>query len=440
MRIRQVNEQTGVVQWARVKNVQVSGTKPVYEVKAGAFCVAGSLDHRVLTTAGWKTIGDLTTADFILTQKFGRPASERKDANRLKYLDGRWRAQWQREQRTRLQKENPSCRRCDNLGVEVHHVIPVYQAPERVYDPTNVTLLCSSCHQTEHKVQGWQDSGNHLYAAPAQVESVTYRGDEPTYDLEIDSEYPNFFANGVVVHNSRNSASSRAIPIRKRIKSVLFDCAFPLDWGRNKKGMQAGQPITGWKQFVARVAWRVGALLACGIAFTLDVLGLHKQIANRVLEPFLWHTVLVTSTEWDNYFAQRDSELAQPEIAAPSREMRKALAASIPKLVKKGEWHLPFIPATLADKPPTELADILMRIQISCARSARTSYLTQSGKIDYKEDLRLYNDLSTAEPEHGSPFEHACTPGSGKGNFVGWTQWRHHPARGAGQALVGFRK
>lgn len=226
---------------------------------------------------------------------------------------------------------------------------------------------------------------------------------------------------------SRNSASSRAIPIKKRIDSVMNDPAMPLEWGSNQRGMQAGEEVDEDAQRRARISWLTARDKAVSAVQALDEIGIHKQVANRLLEPFLWHTVIVSSTEWDNFFAQRCSPLAQPEIRVVAEKMQEVLHASEPQPLKVDQWHTPYLQA---DERNFSVDD---RIALSVARCARMSYLTHDGHRDHKADFDLYNRLATADPPHWSPMEHVATPlispdlypSNICGNFDGWGQWRH---------------
>lgn len=223
---------------------------------------------------------------------------------------------------------------------------------------------------------------------------------------------------------SRNSASSRAIPTVKLIERVRNDPAMPLEWGTNQRGMQPGEPASAEVAAFAEQAWLSARDRAANHAQLLLDVNVHKQIVNRLLEPFLWHTVIVSSTEWDNFFQQRCSPLAQAEIRAVAGAMRDALAASAPMPVAVGEWHTPLI------LPGEELElHTENRCRVSAARCARVSYLTHDGERDYHADLDLYTRLMTADPPHWSPLEHVATPAEARyralGNFRGWHQLRH---------------
>ena len=221
---------------------------------------------------------------------------------------------------------------------------------------------------------------------------------------------------------SRNSASSRAIPAHKMIKRVVETPAIPLAWPKEQSGMQGGESVDEQTAWEAENVWLDAADAAVLYAQRLVDLGIHKSLANRLLEPFLWHTVIVTATDYENFFKQRCSPLAQPEIRAVAELMMlEAYDRSTPKLVHYGEWHTPYV-----DKE--ESLSLLDAIAVSVARCARVSYLTHDGKRDPQEDINLYNKLIKADPPHLSPLEHVATPGNGyMGNFLGWKQWRHFP-------------
>jgi thymidylate synthase ThyX len=234
---------------------------------------------------------------------------------------------------------------------------------------------------------------------------------------------------------SRNSASSRAIPINKQIDKVLNDPAIPLSWGKNQKGMQAEEELDIESATAAKMNWLVARDMAVDQALILSKLGVHKQIVNRLLEPFLWHTAIVSSTEWDNFFMQRCSPLAQPEIQAVAYAISIAINDSLPNKLKQGDWHLPYISThelQITSELHSDVIDILRKVSV--ARCARVSYLTHDGERDIKEDLKMYERLAAALPPHSSPFEHVATPDTNVtkynkeifgGNFKGWTQMRH---------------
>ncbi len=239
---------------------------------------------------------------------------------------------------------------------------------------------------------------------------------------------PRFLLSQLNTHRqfSRNAASSRAIPTQKMLERIRQHPFVPEEWGTNQKGMQAGPSLSGESAEEARGAW-----LACRDDVIRSVerlheLGVHKQLANRLLEPFMWATVIVSSTEWANFFNLRCHEDAQPELQKVARMMADAMAGSSPQPVAVGQWHLPYI----QDDERTELP---LEVQQACsvARCARVSYLTHDGKRDIAKDRELYDRLLGGSGfGHWSPFEHVATPrpaeapDSREGNFRGWIQYR----------------
>jgi hypothetical protein len=232
---------------------------------------------------------------------------------------------------------------------------------------------------------------------------------------------------------SRNSASSRAIPVHKQMVTVAEEPAVPLLWPSERKGMQGGPPLPTYKARAARETWLRARDEMVECAETLTTLGVHKSVVNRLLEPFLPHTVIATATDWGDFYAQRTppqdggEPLAQSEIVAPALLMRKAYLASTPVELTLGQWHLPYLDDWELKSMPVEQAK-----QVSVARCARVSYLTQNGTRDVAEDITLHRRLVNANPPHWSPFEHVATPAAKdepvKGNFTGWHQLRHmHP-------------
>lgn len=233
--------------------------------------------------------------------------------------------------------------------------------------------------------------------------------------------YPRFIHSEIMTHRmfSRNAASSRAIPVEKMIKAVQDNPAMPVYWGLNKRGMQATEELDKQAQEQAKMLWLNARDAAVQQALTLHDLGLHKQVVNRVLEPFTHMTVILTATEYGNFFALRAHPDAQPEFQALAYLMLQEYMKSTPILLRPGSWHIPF-----GDNMPEGLTEEQM-LKIATARCARVSYLTFDGKIDPEKDYELHDSLK--ESGHFSPFEHSAyaAPGSPQvGNFVGFIQYR----------------
>ena len=243
--------------------------------------------------------------------------------------------------------------------------------------------------------------------------------------------YPRFIHSEFMTHRvfSRNASSSRAIPVAKMIEQVRTNPAMPIHWGANQPGMQANGEIENIEQ--AKELWLVAANTAANSAKEMMAIGLHKQVANRILEPFQRIHVIVTATEWNNFFELRIHPDAQPEIHELAQQMKAAMDASVPNLLKEGEWHLPYITDTdRNDIRAMGLSSSVLR-KLSAARCARVSYLTHDGQEpDIDKDLALYARLITMKPAHASPIEHQAMPDNSEkythlhGNFTGWIQFR----------------
>ncbi len=211
---------------------------------------------------------------------------------------------------------------------------------------------------------------------------------------------------------SRNSASSRAIPVEKRIAEVRTDPFVPEAFGRNQRGMQAGEALDDFNQNEARRDWLQAANFACDCAEMLASRGVHKQHANRLIEPYSWHKVIVSATEWSNFYHQRIHPDAQPEMRRTAEAMKAAMDASTPNIKPVGSWHLPLVFSDDWDYASIDHGndvDDATLVKLSVARCARVSYLTHDGKRDVAADLALYDKLLTGG--HMSPFEHAAVVG-----------------------------
>ncbi len=256
------------------------------------------------------------------------------------------------------------------------------------------------------------------YSARLLLDSISETGTRLT-TMEV--TFPRFVLPEFNTHRvySRNSASSRAVPTAKLIERALTEPAMPAEWGRNKPGMSASDVLSEEEAREAQRLWLEARDAAVAQARKLQDLNVHKQVLNRILEPFLWHTVIVTATEWENFFELRCSPSAQPEICTAALLMRDALANSHPTLVRDDEWHLPLI------QDDERALDIEEQKKISAARCARVSYLTHEGKRDIEKDLELCERLES--DRHLSPFEHVATPADDAAfhaNFRGWIQMR----------------
>lgn len=292
-------------------------------------------------------------------------------------------------------------------------------------------------------------------SAKILADSITAEGHRLT---SFEVTFHRFILAEVNTHRtaSRNSASSRAIPLlRKDGRGTLDrfdrDLAYPVVWASEKPGMQGGPPLEGgalqdamalWDDLRLVVSNRIRNYVAEHPIDEPGQVRLHKSLLNRWLEPGQWHTAIISGTCWDNLFHQRVSPLAQPEFDAVAEMMLNDLAKSEPVELGQGQYHLPYI----EDEDRYEAVDRALRdahanedrarfnalkfhidkhpvvqeflVQVSAARCARTSYMTQDGRRDMAEDIVLYRRLVEADPMHASPLEHPATPESGNQHWV----------------------
>lgn len=241
---------------------------------------------------------------------------------------------------------------------------------------------------------------------------------------------------------SRNSASSRAIPVEKMLQRVTEDPFLPTHWGKNQKGMQAEEDVGPETANVAEALWLAGRDKSITTVKALLDIGIHKQLTNRLIEPWMWHTAIVSATEVDNLFNLRNNKDAQPEFRDVMAETQELYNKSIPHYVPGSFWHLPLVTgvddALLRQSGFTEME----QVYISAGRCCRVSYLTHEGVRDPKADIDLCHKL--IKNGHMSPTEHqamslthdewhrlAATQANKwireripVGNFWGWDQFR----------------
>lgn len=252
-------------------------------------------------------------------------------------------------------------------------------------------------------------------AAQVICDSVSPQGKRLT---TLKLRYPKMVHSEFMTHRvfSRNASSSRAVPVKWLLHEARTDelRAEPCTWDKNQPGMQGAEPLEGMALEQCRSAWKNAALAAAAHAELMDRWGAHKQNVNRVLEPFTHINVVVTATEWDNFWGLRLHPSAQPDMQQLAIKMWDAMRASEPKLLRPGEWHLPFIEkedaeALLEAYDADGFFNELCR-KVSVARVARVSYesFTTGKRSTVEEDLKLHDMLLASK--HLSPFEHQATP------------------------------
>lgn len=261
-----------------------------------------------------------------------------------------------------------------------------------------------------------------------------WEGAEPVCTLRL--VYPRFIHGEVMTHRmfSRNAASSRAIPISAMIEQVANNSAMPIHWGKNKSGMQADGEIERVKE--AQSWWYKAAHDAVVNAKALSELGAHKQVVNRLLEPFMFMHVIVTATRpgLNNFFNLRLHSDAQPEIYELARLMDHAVMYSTPRELRSGEWHTPFVDwfrdggegrQVFMDEHGGVIPLDTARM-VSVSACAQVSY--RKNDLSVEKARRIYDRLIMSDVVHASPFEHVAQakkpePGQ-KSNLTGWTQYR----------------
>lgn len=278
------------------------------------------------------------------------------------------------------------------------------------------------------------------------ADSINEQGDRITTYLLT---YPRFIHSELMTHRmfSRNSASSRAIPFEKMVKMVEEDPFIPIAWQKDHKGMQGSEYLDS-KVPSCEGEWLRARSQAVRFARELNTHGVTKQLCNRLLEPFMWHTVLVTATEYENFFDLRcpkihhaatglyyksvkdwnnvDKDIqytglsclhpdnqsqAEIHIQALAEAMWDARNGSTPNQLEEGEWHMPFIGnfdgekiLKLSGYEPEDF-ELVCR-KIATARCARLSYMTFDNEIDYEKDIQLHDRLLASH--HMAPFEHCA--------------------------------
>lgn len=221
--------------------------------------------------------------------------------------------------------------------------------------------------------------------------------------------YPRFILAELNTHKmlEKNSASSRAIPIEKMIETVRNNPAMPVHWGKNQAGMQAKEELEGDNLSVVQERWRIAMNNACYESQIMDAWGAHKQIANRITEPFQWMKTVITGTEWRNFFHLRAHEDAQPEFKVLAQKMQELYEGELPKELRAGDWHVPYYKEGIWTPEDTDhtLEEALM-ISSSCC--AQTSFRSSDDSLEKAK--RIYDRLVESKPVHASPFGHQATP------------------------------
>lgn len=206
-------------------------------------------------------------------------------------------------------------------------------------------------------------------------------------------KYPRIVHAELMTHRvfSRNASSSRAVPSVTVQSEVKNDPAIPRKFQENKSGMQGGQELDfgHWKR-----EWIKASEEVTQIANRFA--GCHKQIVNRITEPFSFINVIVTSTEWDNFFNLRCTDLADPTFEEVALMIREVLQKST---AVEREWHIPYFNPDI---------NIEKNLIVSTTKAAKISYNKDRMECSMEEYEKRHNQLLS--DFHLSPFEHCAKP------------------------------
>jgi hypothetical protein len=259
---------------------------------------------------------------------------------------------------------------------------------------------------------------------------------------------------------SKNTRSSRAVPVERVIEEVMTNPFIPHHWGAAQKGMQAYQetsapidmgPLIGGSIYPIEAtneqAWLFGRDQMVKLAEEFHKAGYAKQIINRLLEPWMWVDTLATSTEWNNFLWLRDHHAAEPHIQRLAKAMKVAMADSEPVELRPGEWHVPYVERGSDDARAiveygTSIGKDGYEIgrKVSVARCARISYAPFDGNGSIEKELERYDLLVGSSPIHASPAEHQATPDETYPRVAGMGEWKNPHLHGNLDGWNQFRK
>lgn len=269
---------------------------------------------------------------------------------------------------------------------------------------------------------------SNLISVKIVADSISPSGSRiTTFELE----YPRIIHSELMTHRllSRNAMSSRAIPIKKMIEQVQQNPAMPVKFGKNQPGMQdAGEHSAQLGDgYSAEEWWKLAGLSAARFAAEFADAGYHKQIANRLLEPYQRMKTVVTATDWNNFFWLRVDPDADPTIYELAKAMKEASDNSIPDPLEPGQWHTPYVDHVYGfediddkecavfegycvldeeNKPVMLTLEEALAISASCC--AQVSYRVLN--TSKEKALDIYEKLVSGNKVHASPFEHQATP------------------------------
>lgn len=247
-----------------------------------------------------------------------------------------------------------------------------------------------------------------MIKAKVIADSIAFGKRMTTFEIE----YPRFILAEVNTHRmlSKNSASSRAIPVKAFLDFISENPAIPLYWASNKSGMVAGEKLPPQKGAEALAVWLDALDQMIDHSEKLGEIGVHKQWANRITEPFQIMKTVISGTEWENLFYLRNHLDAQPEFKALAEALFSARLNSTPVVLSCGDWHVPYYKDGFILSGCT-VAELDEALKISASCCAQVSYRKSDDSLE-KAEL-VFNRLnvgSETDPCHASPLEHQATP------------------------------
>lgn len=297
--------------------------------------------------------------------------------------------------------------------------------------------------------------------------SLSPQGDEL---ISVLCTFPRIILAEVNTHRmlSKNTSSSRAIPFKKMLEAIDVNPFVPIAWQKEHSGMQGTEYHTD--EYIVKELesmWVDAKDSAVHMAETIGNEDVTKQICNRLLEPFMWTTMLITGSRegWDNFFHLRCPTYVIPFAKIPKVYKSKkdcitenegmtahqsgnfwfsinkgqaeihmmALAEAIwdsvnestPKQLKSGDWHIPFENKIVEKDVDSYLKGVMdirkdgfwgneliqqTKVEISTAMAARTSYtmVGEEKTFDLEKMIGLHDRLIKQTPPHSSPLEHCA--------------------------------
>ena len=258
-----------------------------------------------------------------------------------------------------------------------------------------------------------------LITAKVIADSINETGQRlTTFELE----FPRLILSECNTHGAieKNTSSSRAIPVSKMLDHILEQNLKPIYFGSKKSGMQAGNELESISLEVAKGLWEDSLEKAVFYANQLDALGVAKEVTNRITEPYQLIKAVWSATDWDNWFNLRLEKDADPNICMLAFKMHEAMSKSDPILLKKGDYHLPYVESWTEKDTGKKVysyvdnygeyvwMNLEQAIKYSVASCAQVSYRSEGMTLEKAE--KIWNMLVKSEVVHASPLTHVATP------------------------------